>query len=98
MTMYQATPFSSPGIIDGKFVSTSTDYSDGVLPFVGGNGLTYFGNGGIGDVSAVNGGHISTNINKLQMDLQLQQKLDFITKGLLFKVKGSYNSQFNVVK
>lgn len=99
MTMYQATPFSSPGIIDGKFISTSTDYSDGVtLPFVGGNGLTYFGNGGIGDVSAVNGGHISTNINKLQMDLQLQQKLDFITKGLLFKVKGSYNSQFNVVK
>jgi len=34
MTMYQATPFSSPGIVDGKFVSTTTDYSDGVtLPF-----------------------------------------------------------------
>ena len=99
MTMYQATPFSSPGIIDGKFVSTSTDYSDGVtLPFIGGNGLNYFGNGGIQDVAAVPGGHISTNINKLQMDLQLQQKLDFITKGLTFKIKGSYNSQFNVVK
>ena len=99
MTMYQATPFSSPGIIDGKYVSTTTDYTDGVtLPFVGGNGLTYFGNGGVADVSAVNGGHISTNINKLQMDLQLQQKLDFITKGLLFKIKGSYNSQFNVIK
>ena len=99
MTMYQATPFSSPGIVDGKFVSTTTDYSDGVtLPFVGGNGLNYFGNGGILDVAAVNGGHISTNINKLQMDLQLQQKLDFITQGLSFKVKGSYNSQFNVVK
>ena len=99
MAMYQATPFSSPGIIDGKFISTTTDYSDGVtLPFVGGNGLNYFGNGGVGDVAAVNGGHISTNINKLQMDLQLQQKLDFITKGLLFKIKGSYNSQFNVVK
>lgn len=99
MTMYQATPFSSPGIIDGHYVSTSTDYSDGVtLPFVGGNGLTYFGNGGVGDISAVNGGHISTNINKLQMDLQLQQQLDFITKGLSFKIKGSYNSQFNVIK
>ena len=99
MTMYQATPFSSPGIIDGKYVSTTTDYSDGVtLPFVGGNGLNYFGNGGVLDVSAVNGGHISTNINKLQMDLQLQQKLDFITKGLIFKIKGSYNSQFNVIK
>lgn len=99
MTMYQATPFSSPGIIDGHYVSTSTDYSDGVtLPFVGGNGLSYFGNGGVGDISAVNGGHISTNINKLQMDLQLQQKLDFVTKGLSFKIKGSYNSQFNVIK
>ena len=99
MTMYQATPFSSPGIIDGKFVSTNTDYSDGVtLPFIGGNGLNYFGNGGVNDVAAVNGGHISTNINKLQMDLQLQQKLDFITQGLTFKIKGSYNSQFNVVK
>ena len=99
MTMYQATPFSSPGIIDGKFVSTNTDYSDGVtLPFIVGNGLNYFGNGGVNDVAAVNGGHISTNINKLQMDLQLQQKLDFITQGLTFKIKGSYNSQFNVVK
>ena len=99
MTMYQATPFSSPGIIDGKFVSTSTDYSDGVtLPFVGGNGLSYFGNGGIGDIEAINGGHISTNINKLQIDLQLQQKLDFVTKGLLLKLKGAYNNQFNVVK
>lgn len=98
-TVYQATPFSSPGIIDGKFVSTTTDYSDGVtLPFVGGNGLNYFGNGGVLDACAVNGGHISTNINKLQMDLQLQQKLDALTKGLLFKIKGSYNSQFNVVK
>lgn len=99
MTMYQATPFSSPGIVDGKYVSTSTDYSDGVtLPFVGGSGLSYFGNGGVGDVAAVSGGHISTNINKLQMDLQLLQKLDFVTKGLQFKIKGSYNSQFNVVK
>lgn len=99
MTMYQATPFSSPGIIDGKFVSAATDYTDGLnLPFIGGNGMNYFGNGGIGDVNAVNGGHISTNINKLQMDLQLQQKLDFITEGLSFKLKGAYNSSFNVVK
>lgn len=99
MTMYQATPFSSPGLVDGKFVSVNTDYTDGInLPFIGGNGMSYFGNGGVNEIAAVNGGHISTNINKLQMDLQLQQKLDFITKGLLFKIKGSYNNQFNVVK
>ena len=32
------------------------------------------------------------------MDLQLTQKLDFITKGLSWRVKGSYNSQFDVYK
>lgn len=91
--MYQATPFSSPGIIDGQYVSTTTDYTDGVrLPFVGSSGLIYFGN------ADASGGFISTNVNKLQMDLQLEQKLDAITKGLTFKIKGSYNSQFNVVK
>ncbi len=91
--MYQATPFSSPGIIDGKYVETETGYIDGVsLPFTGGSGMTYYGN------ASTSGGFIQTNLNKLQMDLQLQQKLDFITKGLLFKIKGSYNSQFTVVK
>ena len=91
-SMYQATPFSSPGIIDGKFITNTTDaQGDGLrLPFVGGNGLQYINNNG--------GGAIATNINKLQGDLIVKQKLDFITKGLDFHVKGSYNSQFNVVK
>lgn len=90
MNMYQATPFSSPGIVDGKFVSTTTDYSDGlILPFASSNGMTYYIN---------QPGYISTNINKMQFDLLLTQKLDMITKGLTFKIKGSYNSQFNVVK
>lgn len=91
MNMYQATPFSSPGIVDGRYICTTTDYTDGLtLPFVGGNGLMYVMNNG--------GGAISTNINKLQGDLQVTQKLDMLTKGLSFKAKGSYNSQFNVVK
>ncbi len=90
LAMYQATPFSSPGLVDGRYVSTTTDYTDGlVLPFVGGSGMTYY---------IYQPGYISTNTNKLQMDLQLQQKLDFVTKGLSFKLKGSYNSQFNVTK
>jgi len=90
--MYQATPFSSPGIIDGKYISTATDYDDVQLPFVGGSGITYFGN------SATTGGFMQTNYNKLQFDLQLDQKLDMLTKGLSFKVKGSYNSDFYVYK
>ncbi len=96
LSMYQATPFSSPGIVGGRYVQTTTDYTDGIqLPYTGGTGLNYFANetGGV-----IQGGSISTNINKLQMDLALEQKLDMVTKGLLFKIKGSYNSLFNVVK
>lgn len=86
--IYYATPFSSPGIIDNKLVNCTTDYTDGLkLPFVGGNGMGYYGNG-----------FMQTNINKLQMDLVLDQKLDFITKGLSFKAKGSYNSAYTINK
>ena len=92
MAMTQSTPFSSPGIIDGKQVATTTDYTDGInMPFIGGNAMTYYNNAGTG-------GYFHYNDNKLQMDLQLQQKLDFLTKGLLFKIKGSYNSLFSVNK
>lgn len=86
--IYYATPFSSPGIVDGKMVYCTTDYTDGLnLPFLGNGGMAYYGNG-----------FMQTNINKIQMDLVLNQKLDFVTKGLSFKVKGSYNSAFTVNK
>ena len=92
--LYHATPFSSPGIIDGKYVSTETQY-DGVdaadqLPFVGATGITYFGH------ANSQGGFMKTTTNKLQFDLQLKQNLDMITKGLQFKIKGSYNSNYNI--
>lgn len=92
---YEATPFSSPGIIDGHYISTDTQYDDcgtDQLPFVGGSGITYFGN------ANVSGGFMKTTTNKLTFDLQLVQKLDFITKGLSFKVKGSYNGTYNIYK
>ncbi|MDE5651186.1 MAG: SusC/RagA family TonB-linked outer membrane protein, partial [Duncaniella sp.] len=90
--MYQATPFSSPGIVDNRLIYAATDYTDGLtLPFLGGSGLTYIS-------SAGTGGSYSNNINKLQSDLMLNQKLDFITKGLSFRIKGSYNSQFGSQK
>ncbi len=88
--IYYATPFSSPGIVDGKMVYTTNDYTDGVqLPFTGGSGMAYYGNG-----------FMQTNNNKIQMDLVLDQKLEFWgwSKGLSFKAKGSYNSQFTVNK
>lgn len=86
--MYYATPFSSPGIVDGRMVYTSTDYTDGVnMPFTGAGGMAYYGNG-----------FMQTNNNKLQMDLQLNQKLDMITKGLSLKLKGAYNSFYRINK
>lgn len=86
--LYGATPFSSPGIINGKYILTSTDYEDYPLPFTGASGLgSYYGKG-----------YMSTNNNVLTIDLTLNQRLDMITKGLSFKVKGSYNSSYSVLK
>lgn len=85
--IYYATPFSSPGIVDNKLVYCTADYDDLKLPFVGNAGMGYYGNG-----------FMQTNINKIQMDLVLDQKLDFITKGLSFKAKGSYNSAYTINK
>jgi len=87
--LYWATPFSSPGIVDGKYVLAGQDYKDcGNMPFTGASGLgAYYGLG-----------YMSKNTNTLNADLVLNQKLDFITKGLSFKLKGSYNSDYSVTK
>ncbi len=89
MKMYYATPFSSPGYVDGKYIYTTNDYADGVqLPFVGNdNPLEYL---------TYQPGFSASGNNRLQMDLTLTQDLKFITPGLNFKIKGSYNSNFTV--
>nr|WP_320947095.1 TonB-dependent receptor [Bacteroides intestinalis] len=88
--MYYAPPFSSAGIVDGKFVRSQTTYKrwDGTteegVPFGGSVPFTqYYGKG-----------YIATSNNKMTADVALKQKLDFITKGLSFHLKGSYNSSF----
>ncbi len=90
MSMYQSTPFFSPGIINGRQIFIDPDYyTDGDrLPFVGGAGAMEY----------LQKGSYEQNINKLSTDLQVVQKLDFVTKGLDFRLKGSYNSQFGVQK
>ncbi len=85
LNMYYSTPFSSPGFVDGKFVTTRTDYLDAQLPFTGGHGMSYYSTAGF----------YKNSYNKMSADLQLKQKLDFVTKGLAFHVKGSYNSAFS---
>ena len=97
--MYWASPFSSPGIVDGRYIVTSTEPSDNItdvpndkvmrLPFDTGAPMAYF-------ISQPGAYHY--NNNKLQMDLVLDQKLDFVTKGLSLKLKGSYNSSYQVRK
>lgn len=78
--LYWAVPFAGAGIVDGKRVVSNADY----LPFTGSDGLnSYYGKG-----------FRSTTTNVLNVDLVLDQKLDFITKGLSFKLKGSYNTSY----
>lgn len=90
--IYYSTPFSSPGIVDGKVIALSNKSNgwndDEQLAFVGGNGLTsYYGTGAK---------YISSN--SFVADVSLDQNLDFITKGLTFKLKGAYNSWYSVTK
>ena len=88
--IYYSTPFKSAGFVDNKLVYTTAEtYDDGLqLPFVGDTDpFSYYG-----------GGSTQTSNNSLNADLILDQKLDFLTKGLTFKLKGSYNSSFTVYK
>ena len=93
--IYQATPFVSPGIIDGRYIVNSVSSTDNLnfdqnpanmLPFLGSSPMTYY---------AYQPGGYHDNGNKLSFDLILDQKLDFITKGLTAKLKGSYSSNFS---
>ncbi|MCI2180754.1 MAG: TonB-dependent receptor [Prevotella sp.] len=79
--LYYTTPFSSPGIIDGKYVVF--DGTCSWLPFQGATGANYYG-----------AGYYKQSVNTLDVDMILKQKLNFITEGLSFQLKGSYNSSF----
>ena len=100
--IYGATPFSAYGFDEqGRYIVPSTEPSynteydaDGnpnvtVLPFVGSAPMTYI---------TYQTGAYHNNANTLMLDLILEQKLDVITKNLLFKAKGSYNSGYSSQK
>ena len=79
--LYWAVPFAGAGIVDGKRVVSNADY----LPFTGSDGLaSYYGKG-----------FRSTTTNVLNIDLALNQRLDFLTKGLSLKLKGAYNTSYS---
>lgn len=84
--LYWAVPFASAGIVDGKYIKTNADY----VTKPGADGLeSYYGKGFRNQ---------TTNVLNLDLDFFLDQKLDFITKGLSIKLKGSYNSSYSTTK
>ena len=81
----RVTPFGGAGLYDGKWIHTSPDnigWDKGALenadPFE-----CFFGKG-----------YNQRIYNEINLDLSLQQKLDFLTKGLSLNIKGSYNSGY----
>ena len=82
--IYWATPFSGPGFVDGKWIKGNSQY----LPV----GLS----DGLGNIYGRGYGSKTTNV--VNLDLALTQKLDFVTKGLQFKIKVAYNSGYDHTK
>lgn len=79
-------PFFSPGVIDGKKVVNQTSRFEG-LPISTQVFDQYYGSGYQRKIS-----------NNMTFDLNLTQKLDFITKGLSVDIKGSYNTDYSYIK
>ncbi len=75
-----ASPMSGSGIVDGKRIVSNTLY---VGTDMDNDPMRFFGSG-----------HQNTTNNVLNLDLIYNAKLDVITQGLSFKIKGSYNSTY----
>ena len=79
-----STPFGGAGIVDDKWIVT--------------NPANIIDPGRDGLDKIYGRGYSINSLNVLNLDLVLTQDLGFITKGLDFKIKGSYNSSFNQTK
>lgn len=82
--IYFSQPYRGIGIVDGKHIQSDTRY----IPGENRDALNgYYGRG-----------FQNTLTNPLNLDLAVNQQLDVITKGLSFKVQGSYNGSYNFTK
>ncbi|MDR0543474.1 MAG: TonB-dependent receptor [Dysgonamonadaceae bacterium] len=82
--LMDTTPMSGAGIVDGKRIVANGAFAK----IVDRDGLnTFYGQG-----------YSVQSSNVLNADLNYLLKLDFITPGLNFKIKGSYNSNYAVTK
>lgn len=78
-------PFAGVGLYEGKWIrahSENVPFPEGPLQ-----------NGDVFEAYYGRGYHQSIK-NEINLDLSLTQKLDAVTKGLSFTVKGSYNSSY----
>lgn len=76
-------PFCSPGVVDGKKVVTDASRFNGLNMSTGSFFDAFYGKGYRRHMS-----------NTMNFDLNLEQKLDFITSGLSINIKGSYNTNY----
>lgn len=84
MEILRVQPFSSPGFVDGKLIRITNQY----IPIVMRDAfMMYYGKG-----------YSKISQNAMNIDMQLTQKLDFITKGLSFDIKGAYNTSYSGTK
>lgn len=84
--IYTAVPFSGAGLVDGKWVVASKQVF-GSFGSINDALNTYYGKG-----------YNTKTGNTLNFDFQIEQKLNFITKGLKFHAKGAYNSGITYTK
>ncbi|GHT08161.1 SusC/RagA family TonB-linked outer membrane protein [Bacteroidia bacterium] len=75
-------PMSGAGIVDGKRILANPEY---VGEYARDAFSIYYGQG-----------YTVNTSNVLNFDLQFTQKLDMITQGLSFNIKGSYNGSYDV--
>lgn len=80
--IYHGAPFAGAGIVDGKLVTSGYGENNRYISCCKQDPLLrYFGQG--------YNLHVKNTFN---IDLSVRQKLNFITKGLTFAAKGSYNT------
>lgn len=78
-----ASPFASPGLSEDGY---PIEIGNGYLPVAAKTGLAAF----------YGLGYSESTKNDLNIDIAVEQKLDFITKGLTMQLKGSYNTYYTM--
>ena len=85
--IYWATPFSGSGIVDGKWIWADARNISNSFGDMHDALYSYYGRG-----------YDVTYGNTLNFDFLIEQKLDFIAKGLKLHLKGAYNSSISLPK